>query len=150
MANYQDLFLDKESNDAAYAFWRKKVSERVKDPKKRDLLAPAVPPHPFGCKRPCQEQYFYEIFNQDNVDIIDMNASPILEITPKGVKTTNEEYEFDVLVLATGACARTAPDMLLNLKCIGFDTHIGAFMDMDLRGIGGETIQDHWRDGTIT
>ena len=102
VGNYQDLFYDKVTNDAVYAFWRKKVAERVKDSKKRELLAPAVPPHPIGCKRPCLEQYFYEIFNQDNVDLVDINASPILEITPKGVKTTEKEYEFDVLVLATG------------------------------------------------
>ena len=102
VANYQDLFYDKDTNDAVYTFWRKKVAERVKDPKKRELLAPAVPPHPIGCKRPSLEQYFYEIFNQDNVDLVDINASPILEITPKGVKTTEKEYEFDVLVLATG------------------------------------------------
>ncbi|KAH0834996.1 hypothetical protein J3R83DRAFT_10718 [Lanmaoa asiatica] len=133
LANYHDLLLDKDSNDTAYAFWRKKVSERIKDPKKRELLAPAVPPHPFGCKRPCQEQYFYEIFNQDNIDLVDINVNPILEITPRGVKTTGKEYEFDVLILATG-----------------FDTHTGAFMDLDLRGVNGETIQDHWKDGTIT
>ncbi|KAF8553192.1 cyclohexanone monooxygenase [Imleria badia] len=133
LANYQDLLIDKDSNDAAYAFWRKKVGERVKDPRKRELLAPAIPPHPFGCKRPSQEQHFYEIFNQDNVDLVDINANPILEITPKGVKTKEKEFEFDVLVLATG-----------------FDTHIGALIDMDLRGVNGETIQDHWRDGTTT
>lgn len=75
----------------------------MKDPKKRELLAPVVPPHPFGCRRPCQEQSFYEIFNQDNVDLVDINANPIIEITPKGVKTMEKEYEFDVLVLATGA-----------------------------------------------
>jgi cation diffusion facilitator CzcD-associated flavoprotein CzcO len=109
VANYEDLLFDKDSNDAAYAFWRKKVSERVKDPEKHELLAPAVPPHPFGCKRPCQEQYFYEIFNQDNVDLVDVNVNPILEITPKGVKTTEKEYELDVLILATGAHAGEPP-----------------------------------------
>ncbi|KAI9458454.1 cyclohexanone monooxygenase [Boletus coccyginus] len=133
LANYQDLLIDKDSNDAAYAFWRRKVSERIKDHKKRELLAPTIPPHPFGCKRPSQEQHYYEIFNQDNVDVVDIKANPILEITPKGVKTTEKEYELDVLILATG-----------------FDTHTGEFMDMDLRGLDGETIQDHWRDGTTT
>lgn len=102
VGNYQDLPLDKDTNDAVYNFWRKKVSERIKDPKKRELLAPAIPPHPFGCKRPCLEQYFYEIFNQDNIDIADVKSNPIVEITPKGVKTTVKEYELDVLILATG------------------------------------------------
>ena len=109
VANYQDLLSDKDSNDAAYAFWRKKVGERVKDPIKCELLAPVLPPHPFGCKRPCQEQYFYEIFNQGNIDLVDISANPILEITPQGVKTTENEYELDVLILATGARAGEPP-----------------------------------------
>ena len=109
VANYQDLLVDKDSNDASYAFWRKKVSERVKDPIKRELLAPTVAPHPFGCKRPCLEQSFYEVFNQDNVDLVDVNVNPILEITPKGVKTTDKEYELDVLILATGARVEEPP-----------------------------------------
>ncbi|KAG9311543.1 cyclohexanone monooxygenase [Chiua virens] len=133
LSNYQDILINKESNNATYTFWRKKVGERIKDSKKRELLAPTVPPHPFGCKRPSQEQCFYEVFNQDNVDIVDINAKPILEITPKGVRTTDKEYELDVLILATG-----------------FDTHVGAILDMDLRGLQGETIQDHWKDGPVT
>lgn len=86
----------------AYAFWRRKVSERIKDPEKRDLLAPAVAPHPIGSKRQSLEQNFYEILNQDNVDLVDLNATPILEIRENGLKTANKEYEFDVLIFATG------------------------------------------------
>lgn len=86
----------------AYAFWRRKVSERIKNPEKRDLLAPAIAPHPIGAKRHSLEQNFYEIFNQDNVDLVDLNATPILEICENGLKTTNKEYPFDVLVFATG------------------------------------------------
>ncbi|KIJ67048.1 hypothetical protein HYDPIDRAFT_85439 [Hydnomerulius pinastri MD-312] len=133
IGNYQDVITSQASNDEAYAFWRKKVSSRIKDPQKRELLAPSVPPHPFGSKRASLEQYYYEIFNQDNVDLVDVNAGPILEITPKGVKTTTEEHEFDVLVLATG-----------------YDTHVGGFTAMDLRGLNGETIQEHWKDGVTT
>ena len=103
VSNYQDVTFNKASNHVVYAFWRRKVSERIKDPKKRALLAPEVPPHPFGTKRPSQEQNFYEIFNQDNVDLVDIRATPILEIHENGLKTVDREYEFDVLVLATGA-----------------------------------------------
>ena len=98
VGNYQDLFFDKDTNDAAYAFWRKMVGEMVKVPKKRELLAPAVPPHPFGCKRPSLGQYFYDTFNQDNVDLVDVSANLILEITPKGVRTTEKEHKFDVRI----------------------------------------------------
>lgn len=105
MSNYQDILTDRAGNDVVYAFWRRKVSERLRDPKKRELLAPAVAPHPFGAKRPSMEQRFYEVFNQENVNLVDINATPILEIYENGLKTTEKEYEFDVLIFATGAHA---------------------------------------------
>lgn len=78
------------------------MNKRVKDPNKRELLVPTEAPHPFGCKRPALEQNFYEALNQDNVDIADISTHPILEITEKGVKTTEREHELDVLIFATG------------------------------------------------
>ncbi|KAF8550520.1 cyclohexanone monooxygenase [Imleria badia] len=133
LCNYQDILFDRASNEVAYAFWRKKVSERIKDPEKRDLLAPALAPHPFGTKRPSLEQRFYEVFNQENVDLVDIKATPILEIHENGLKTADKEYELDVLIFATG-----------------FDSYVGGFNDIDLRGLNGETIQDHWKDGVTT
>ena len=32
----------------------------------------------------------------------------------------------------------------------GFDSYVGGFNDIDLRGVNGETIQDHWKDGVTT
>ncbi|KAG8216622.1 cyclohexanone monooxygenase [Butyriboletus roseoflavus] len=133
LSNYQDVLIDRVSNEIAYTFWRRKVSGRVKDPQKRKLLAPAVAPHPMASKRQSLEQNFYEIFNQDNVDLVDLNATPILEIHENGLKTANKEYELDVLVFATG-----------------FHSYVGGFNDIDLRGLNGETIQDHWKDGVMT
>ncbi|KAF5313804.1 hypothetical protein D9758_017918 [Tetrapyrgos nigripes] len=103
IANYADMFSDKAANDEAYAFWREKVSARIKDPVVREKLAPTVAPHPFGVKRPSLEQRYYEVFNQPNVTLVDVNESPIEEVTSKGVKTKDgKEYELDILVLATG------------------------------------------------
>ncbi|KAH0835013.1 cyclohexanone monooxygenase [Lanmaoa asiatica] len=133
LSNYQDVSLDRASNKIAYEFWRRKVSERIKDAEKRDLLAPEVAPHPIGTKRQSLEQHFYEIFNQDNVDLVDLKATPILEIHENGLKSADKEYEFDVLIFATG-----------------FDSYVGGFNDIDLRGLNGETIQDHWKDGVMT
>ena len=103
VSNYQDIFVSKESNEAVYAFWRRKVGERIKDPEKRALLAPEVAPHFFGGKRPSLEQSYYEVFNQDHVDIVNTKATPILEIYENGVKTADKAHEFDVLIFATGA-----------------------------------------------
>ncbi|KAG9311517.1 cyclohexanone monooxygenase [Chiua virens] len=133
LGNYMDTGRDIRANNLAYAFWRRKVCERIKDPRKRDLLAPEVPPHPIGAKRQSMEQNFYEVMDQGNVDLIDSKATPILEITETGLKTTDKEYEFDVLIFATG-----------------FDSYVGGFNGIDLRGLNGKTIQDHWKNGVTT
>ena len=103
VANYMDIFLDQACNDEAYAFWRKKVCERVKDPAKRELLAPEVQAYPIGCKNPSLEKNFYELCDCDNVDIINIKATPILEVIPTGVKTSAKEIHLDILIFATGA-----------------------------------------------
>ena len=48
------------------------------------------------------ETHYYEVFNQRNVDLIDLNEDPIQEVTPTGVRTSSGLHELDVLVLATG------------------------------------------------
>lgn len=76
---------------------------RLTDPKKRDLLAPKKAPHAWGTKRPCLETSFYEVFNQSNVDLINVRESPIIGVTENGVQTEKEGViDVDVIVLATG------------------------------------------------
>lgn len=133
-ANYQDILLNRETNNAAYEFWCEETRARIKDPIKRDILAPLVPPHPFGAKRNSLEQRYYEVFNQDNVDIIDVRKSPIIGITEKGVKTTLEgETEVDVIVLATG-----------------FDALTGAILNIDIKTDANKSLQDKWKNGVWT
>lgn len=103
VANYMGVLVDQACNDEAYAFWRKKVCERINDPVKRELLAPGVQPYPIGCKNPSLEENFYEVCDRDNIEIIDVKATPILEITPTSVKTSAKEVDLDILIFATGA-----------------------------------------------
>ncbi|CAD6447237.1 b13af049-c611-46d5-9c7a-767081e2ecbd [Sclerotinia trifoliorum] len=133
LGNYKDLFFDQKANDEAYKFWRKTVCKRIPDIKKRELLAPEIPPHPWGAKRPSLEQNVYEVFSLPHVDIIDVNESPILEVTEKGIRTKDGEVEFDVLILATG-----------------FDSLTGSLAQLNIRGIDGHTIAQKWKDGTRT
>ena len=72
-------------NRIAYDFWRDRTRERIHDPAIAEKLAPTDPPHPFGTKRPSLEQWYYEVFNQDNVTLVDTLGNPIQEITPSGV-----------------------------------------------------------------
>lgn len=130
---FSDIITNAKSNKFAYDFWRAKVHARVRDPHTAELLAPEQPPHPFGAKRPSLEQWYYEAFNQDTVELVDIKATPIEEIVPSGVRTSERVYDVDLLVLATG-----------------FDATTGGFAQIDLRGSSGRTIADIWRDGVKT
>lgn len=130
---FSDLLLDEDANRTAYEFWRSKVHERVHDPSVAKVLAPAEPPHPFGVKRPSLEQWYYDAFNQDNVELVDLRATPIEAITPTGIRTTAEERPCDLLVMATG-----------------FDAVTGGLVSIDLRGTEGQTLAEHWASGVRT
>ncbi|KAF9464911.1 FAD dependent oxidoreductase [Collybia nuda] len=131
---FEDVTRDQRANDVAYKFWRNKAMERINDPEMQRKLAPAVQPHPFGTKRPALEQKYFEVYNQPNVTLIDLNENPIVEITPKGVKTQDgAEHELDILALATG-----------------FDAVTGSITQIDIKGTNGVPIRDKWGGGVST
>lgn len=128
---FQDTLFVQESNDYAYAFWRDKVRARINDPALAEKLAPTVQPHPFGVKRPSLEQNFYDLFNNDNVHLVDLRETPIESITERGIRTNDGvEREFDLIVLATG-----------------FDSVTGGLTAIDIRGEDGTLLRDKWANG---
>ncbi len=133
LANFQDLLSDAAANRTAYDFWRGKVHERIDEPATAELLAPAVPPHPFGTKRPSLEQWYYDMFNEPHVHLVDIKQTPISQITPAGVVAGGREYPVDVLVLATG-----------------FDAVTGGLTEIDIRGSDGSNLAQKWADGVRT
>jgi cyclohexanone monooxygenase len=130
VGTFNDTLLDEKANRTAYDFWRDKTRERIRDPLLAEKLAPTEPPHPFGTKRPSLEQWYFEVFNQDNVALVDVREDPIKEITASGVMTSGREHEFDMLVLATG-----------------FDAVTGGITQIDIRGTNGVSIEEKWSDG---
>lgn len=117
-----------------YDFWVRHVRARIGDPRKRDILAPLEPPHPWGVKRPCLEQNYYEQFNRANVDIVDINETPIEEFTETGIKTKDGKlHEFDVIAVATG-----------------FDITTGGMTHMGLKSVKGTNLQDEWKAAANT
>jgi len=131
LAIYQDTLFVQESNDYAYTFWRDKVRARISDPELAEKLAPTRQLHPFGVKRPSLEQNYYEVYNQDNVHLVDISENPIGTITEKGITTRDGvEHEFDIIVLATG-----------------FDSVSGGLTQLDLRGTDGSLLRDQWSNG---
>src|SRR6202050_3377057 len=129
--NFRDVMSNKAANELFAEFVRNKIRERVKDPIVAERLVPKN--HPFGTKRVPLERGYYEQFNRDNVLLVDLRESPIERITPKGVKTSDAEYEFDVIVYATG-----------------FDAVTGPLTRIDIRGEGGLALKDKWADGPRT
>jgi cation diffusion facilitator CzcD-associated flavoprotein CzcO len=125
LANFQDIMTNREANEDFAEFVRNKIRERVKDPVVAEKLVPKD--HPFGSKRIPLETGYYEAYNRDNVLLVDVRETPIEAITPKGIKTSDKEYEFDVIIYATG-----------------FDAITGALTSMDIRGEGGQTLKDKW------
>lgn len=128
LGTYHDLLTDEAAGRTFYDFWRRKVHARMKNKEKAELLAPEQPPHPWGVKRPCLEQNYFEICDQDNVEIIDSNFDPIVEVVPDGVITkSGRKIEADVLVLATG-----------------FDSNRGGIMAIDITGVDGRKLAEKW------
>jgi cation diffusion facilitator CzcD-associated flavoprotein CzcO len=95
---YMDLFFDENANTEAYEFWCKKVRARLHNPEMQEKLAPLIPPHAFGTKRPSLELNYYEVFNQPNVDLIDIRTNPIDCFTSTGIRTKDGiNHECDVI-----------------------------------------------------
>jgi cation diffusion facilitator CzcD-associated flavoprotein CzcO len=129
LANYQDMFFSPEANELCADYIRRKIRKTVKDPAVAEKLIPKG--HYYGTKRQPLDTNYYETFNKDNVVLVDASTGgAIEEITEKGIRAGGKEYEFDIIVFATGFDAMTGPLKALNLK-----------------GRGGRTLDKEWADG---
>ena len=127
IGNFKDMMTDEKANALATEFAAKKIRQRVKDPKVADLLTPKN--HGFGTRRLPLESGYYEVYNQDNVLLVDINKTPIERITPEGITTSDQDYAFDLMIYATG-----------------FDGVTGPYDRIDIRGSGGRCLKDEWVD----
>ncbi len=128
---FNDLMLDKASNDTIADFVRARIRQLVKDPQVADSLCPTD--HPLGTKRICVDSGYYETYNRDNVRLVDLKKTPIVEVTPSGIRTAAETFELDALVCATG-----------------YDALTGAVLHIDIRGKDGESLAAKWGHGPRT
>ncbi|MFS0553814.1 flavin-containing monooxygenase [Brevibacillus sp. 179-C9.3 HS] len=127
---YNDLLLNPSSNETAAEFIRSKISETVRDPKVAELLKPT---YYYAAKRPVLDTNYYETYNRENVTLVDVKSAPIAEITPRGLKTTEAEYELDIIVFATG-----------------YDGMTGPLFKIDIRGRDGISLKEKWAGGPET
>lgn len=117
------------ANKEVCNFMKRKIAKIVEDPGKRDRLTPF--PDALYAKRPVCCANYYEIFNQDNVDIVNYQKTPFVGITEKGIQTEEKLYELDVIIYATG------------LETDGSWSTIG---------ISGpnQTLEQHWVEGATS
>jgi cation diffusion facilitator CzcD-associated flavoprotein CzcO len=129
--NFSDVLTDRAANALASEFAARKIRARVKDPVVAEKLIPKN--HGFGTRRIPLETGYYEVYNQPNVELVDVNETPIERVTPRGIRTSDRERDFDVIIYATG-----------------FDSITGAFDRIGIQGADGVKLKDVWRDGPQT
>jgi cation diffusion facilitator CzcD-associated flavoprotein CzcO len=134
LLGYNDVLVNPEANRLIYDYWASKVRERLTDPKKQAIMAPENPPYHFGTKRSPLEHDYYDVLNQDNVEIVDLNANPLKMFEETGMRMDDGSLrDFDVIVLATG-----------------FDSFTGSLTEMGLKSKDGQDLRALWKDGVST
>ncbi len=127
LANFREIFVDERANAEFSEYIAERIRRRVKDPKVADKLIPRD--HGFGVQRVPLETNYFEAYNRPNVHLVDLREAPLVRVTEKGLQTTERDYEFDIIVYATG-----------------FDAITGAFDHIDIVGTEGQTLRDKWKD----
>ncbi|RAG82431.1 cyclohexanone monooxygenase [Streptacidiphilus pinicola] len=127
---FQEILTDLAANEAAAEYVRSRIREKVKDPVLAEKLSPRA--YPIASKRMCVDTGYFEVYNQDNVSLVDLSEEPIRRITGRGILAGDTEHEFDVIVLATG-----------------FDAMTGALGAIDIRH-GSRTLREKWAHGPRT
>lgn len=128
LATFNDVMTDISVNDIVSEFVRRKIRGIVKDPETAELLCPKT--YPIGGKRLCIDNGYYQMYNRDNVTLVDVRSDPIIAFTPSGLRTAKADYDLDVLVTATG-----------------FDAITGAMARIDIEGIDRLKLADKWSEG---
>ena len=129
-ANFPEIYMDEAANREISDYVASRIRERVNDPAVAEKLIPKD--HGFGTKRVPMETRYYEAYNRDNVELVDLQETPIERVTATGMQTSDTHREFDLIVYATG-----------------FDAITGAYDRIEFVGADGETLAEKWKDGPI-
>lgn len=131
LRNFVETFTEEAANQELSEYIADRIRQRVDDPDLAEKLIPKD--HGFGYQRVPLETSYYETYNRDNVGLVDTSETPIEDITATGLRTSEEDFDFDVIVYATG-----------------FDALTGAYDRIDIRGAGGLTLRECWQHDAST
>lgn len=126
-STYNDIITNPKVNKYASDFIRSKIHEIVKDSETAKVL---TPDYYYGGRRPVLDTKYYETFNRENVNLVNVKEAPIQQITSTGIQTANQHYELDMIIFATG-----------------YDGITGPLFNIDIRGKDGITLKEKWEDG---
>ncbi|MFT5447606.1 MAG: cyclohexanone monooxygenase [Gammaproteobacteria bacterium] len=128
---FNDVLTNTAANDTMAEFVRSKIRQTVKDPAAAEILCPKT--HPIGTKRLCVDTGYFETYNRDNVELVDISKTPIERLTENGLDANGHSFEFDAIVFATG-----------------FDAMTGTLFNVDIRGRNGLPLKEKWQAGPRT
>lgn len=131
LANFPETFLEEGANRDLSNYVAERIRQRVDDPLTAEKLIPKD--HGFGMRRLPLETRYYEAYNRDNVHLVDLTQTPIERVTKTGIQTSQAHHDLDLIIYATG-----------------FDAVTGALDRIDIRGSGGRSLKEKWRDGPST
>ncbi|HWD23985.1 MAG TPA: alpha/beta hydrolase fold domain-containing protein [Acidimicrobiales bacterium] len=126
-----DQTTNADANAIVAELIREKIRSTVTDPDTAEALCPKD--YPYGAKRPCLDTEYFGTFNLPHVHLVDLRKHPITTITESGIDVSDESYDFDTIVFATG-----------------FDAVTGPLTSIDITGRGGSVLRDKWEDGPST
>lgn len=130
LGTFADIVVDEAANRSACDFIKRKISQIVQDPEKRRKLTPTE----LYARRPVCDVGYYEQFNRENVDIVDIAHNPMVEFTANGIKLADGTvHELDVIICATG-----------------YDAFDGPYKRINITGRNGLSLKEHWKNGPST
>ncbi len=125
VGSFTEVLTDEEVGKEVSEFVRDKIRPRIHDPELAERLIPYH--YTFGTYRVPLELGYYDAYNRDNVELVDVQKAPIQCFTEKGLKTAAAEYELDAVILATG-----------------FDAGTGSLTRMGITGRDGASLAELW------
>lgn len=131
LQNFMEIFTDESANAEMSEYIAERIRKRVNDPNIAESLIPKD--HGFGVQRLPLETGYFETFNRDNVTLVNATKTPISRISATGIETTEQLFEFDIIVYATG-----------------FDSFTGAFDQIDIQGLEAKHLSEKWKAGPVT
>lgn len=128
MNAFTDTMSDRAANEITAEYVREKIAEIIKDPERAALITPKS--YPVGTKRICVDTDYYETYNRPNVELVDVREHRIERIGTRGPVVNGQEYECDVLVMATG-----------------YDAITGPLLRLGITGRNGVPLKEAWEEG---